>query len=416
MFEGLRRRTETMTETLSAQSAAFGRGTLPQTIRSRGISGVNGLDVHILEAGFETPGRPMLLLLHGFPEIAYSWRRVMPGLAAAGYHVVAPDVRGHGRTAGWDRSYDADPVPFRTMNLVRDALALVYAMGRRAVAGVLGHDAGSPVAGWCALARPDVFRSVVLMSAPFGGAPALPFDVEHAPPPPPRPQAMNSAEMDAALAGLDPPRKHYVRWYTTPEADPDMMRAPQGLAAFFRAYYHVKSADWAGNRPHPLGQGVAALAELPTYYLMRRELGMAATVAPFMPTPAEVAACGWLTEAELGVYAEEYGRTGFVGGLRAYRRALGPPDPETLTHAGRAIEVPACFIAGAADWGVHQMPGSLEAMELRACRDFRGVHLVHGAGHWVQQEQPEATVRLTLDFLRDAGLAPSRAARAAAGV
>ena len=76
---------------------------LPATIRSRFVDDINGLDMHVLEAGFETPGRPCLLLLHGFPELAYSWRKVMPALAAAGYHVIAPDQRGYGRTTGWER-------------------------------------------------------------------------------------------------------------------------------------------------------------------------------------------------------------------------------------------------------------------------------------------------------------------------
>src|SRR5580704_8723653 len=85
---------------------AYGNGTIPAGIRSRQIANVNGMTVHILEAGYETPGQPAVLLLHGFPELAYSWRKVMPSLAAAGYHVIAPDQRGYGRTIGWDDSYD----------------------------------------------------------------------------------------------------------------------------------------------------------------------------------------------------------------------------------------------------------------------------------------------------------------------
>ena len=75
---------------------------LPSTIRSRYVDDINGLRMHVLEAGFETRGRPCVLLLHGFPELAYSWRKVMPVLAEAGYHVIAPDQRGYGRTTGWD--------------------------------------------------------------------------------------------------------------------------------------------------------------------------------------------------------------------------------------------------------------------------------------------------------------------------
>src|SRR5260221_6311484 len=121
---------------------------LPAGIRSRFVEDVNGLRMHILEAGFEPRNRPLILLLHGFPELAYSWRKVMLPLAAAGYHVVAPDQRGYGRTTGWDNSYDADPDPFRILNMVRDAIALVYALGYRSVAMIAGHDAGAPVASW----------------------------------------------------------------------------------------------------------------------------------------------------------------------------------------------------------------------------------------------------------------------------
>src|ERR1700709_2052665 len=140
---------------------------LPPGIRSRFVDGINGLRMHVLEAGFETKGRPCILLLHGFPELAYSWRKVMPTLVAAGYHVIAPDQRGYGRTTGWDADYDGDLGSFRLLNLVRDAVGLVLAVRHRRLDAVVGHDFGSMVAAWCALVRPDVFRSVALMSAPF---------------------------------------------------------------------------------------------------------------------------------------------------------------------------------------------------------------------------------------------------------
>src|ERR1700724_4570463 len=149
---------------------------LPSTIRSRYVENINGLRVHVLEAGFETKGRPCVLLLHGFPELAYSWRKVMPVLAEAGYHVIAPDQRGYGRSTGWDAEYDGDLNSFRLLNLVRDALGLVSAFGYASVATVVGHDFGSSVAAWCALLRPDVFRSGALMSAPFAGPPQIAFD------------------------------------------------------------------------------------------------------------------------------------------------------------------------------------------------------------------------------------------------
>src|SRR5262249_9543824 len=88
--------------------------TLPPGIRSRFVRGVNGLDIHILEAGYAPAGRPLVLLLHGFPEIAYSWRKVMPALAEAGFHAVAPDQRGYGRTTGWSPDFDTDLRPPRS--------------------------------------------------------------------------------------------------------------------------------------------------------------------------------------------------------------------------------------------------------------------------------------------------------------
>src|SRR6266496_2739210 len=159
----------------------------PPGILSRFVEDVNGLRMHILEAGFEarsekSGAHPLILMLHGFPELAYSWRKVMLPLAAAGFHVVAPDQRGYGRTTGWDADYDGDLAGFRLLNAVRDALGLVAALGRRSVAAVVGHDFGASVAAWCALVRPDVFRSLALMSAPFAGPPELPFDTDKNPP------------------------------------------------------------------------------------------------------------------------------------------------------------------------------------------------------------------------------------------
>jgi len=366
---------------------------LPEGVRARFVDGVNGLRMHVLEAGHEPAGRPLLLLLHGFPELAYSWRKLMRPLADAGWHVVAPDQRGYGRTTGWDGRYEADLSAYRMLNLVRDAMGLVAALGARRVDAVVGHDFGSPVAAWAALLRPDVFGSVALMSAPFGGPPALPLGGAELPDP--------TAAL-ADLAALPRPRKHYQWYYSTPEADADMHAPPQGLHAFLRGYYHHKSADWPGNRPYPLTAWSAeALAKLPTYYVMDLDRDMAATVAPEMPSAAQIAACGWLPEHELAVYAAEYGRTGFQGALNWYRgRTSGRFVAEEQLFSGRTIDVPACFIAGASDWGVHQTAGQFEAMQARACTRLLGCHLIEGAGHWVQQEQPAAVLERLLAFLR----------------
>jgi pimeloyl-ACP methyl ester carboxylesterase len=359
---------------------------LPAGIRSRFVDGVDGLRVHLLEAG--EPGRPALLLLHGFPELAWSWRKLMPPLAAAGWHVIAPDQRGYGRSSGFDTAYDADLRPYGLRNLARDAVALLDALGIGRAAAVVGHDFGSLVAGWCALLYPERFASVALMSAPFGGPPAA---------------ATGGADIHAALAALPRPRKHYQHHYSTREANDEMWHCPQGVHDFLRAYYHMKSADWPGNLPHELqGWRADELARMPEYYVMALHQGMAQTVAPHRPTRAEAEACAWLTEAELAVYAAEFGRTGFQGGLNWYRCSTHPPcGAELQAHAGRTIDVPACFIAGAADWGMFQKPGDLQRMR-GLCTQWRGAHVVPGAGHWVQQEQPEAVRRLLQDFLAGA--------------
>jgi pimeloyl-ACP methyl ester carboxylesterase len=369
---------------------------LPASIRSRFVDGINGLRMHLLEAGFETRGRPCVLLLHGFPELAFSWRKVMPALAAAGCHVIAPDQRGYGRTTGWDADYDGDLHSFRLLNLVRDALGLVSAFGYRSVDAVVGHDFGSSVAAWCALVRPDVFRSVALMSAPFAGPPALPFntsDTPYAPKP--------ADPVHRKLAALPRPRKHYQWYYSTREANADMHDAPQGVHDFLRAYYHHKSADWKDNKPYPLkGWTATELAKLPTYYVMDLAKDMAETVAEEMPPPAAIAANQWLPDSELAFYSAEYARTGFQGGLQWYRCGTsGAFTAEQQTWSGRAIDVPSCFISGQQDWGTYQRPGVFEAMQTTACSNMIGVHLVDGAGHWVQQEQPTEVTRLLLAFL-----------------
>jgi pimeloyl-ACP methyl ester carboxylesterase len=366
------------------------------------VPNINGLTFHVLEAGFESKGRPCLLLLHGYPEIAYGWRKLMLPLAAAGFHVLAPDMRGYGRTTGWDDSYDADVFPFRHTNLVRDALGLVSAFGYR-TAAVVGRDAGSPVAAYCAVIRPDVFRSVAMMTSPFAGMPALPFNTveggAEGPTSPPRASTINDQ-----LAKLPRARKHYQVYYTTREANDNMRNCPQGLHAFLRAYYHYKSADWKENKPFRLSALTAEeLAKMPTYYIMDLDKGMAETVAAVMPTAAEIAACKWLSEDELAVYTAEYARTGFQGGLNGYRRTGPRFTADLQTFGGRTIDVPSLFIGGKSDWGVFQNPGSFETMQKTACTQMRGAHLIDGAGHWLEQEQPEQVSKLLIGFLQDAG-------------
>jgi pimeloyl-ACP methyl ester carboxylesterase len=262
---------------------------------------------------------------------------------------------------------------------------------------VVGHDFGASVAAWCALVRPDVFRSLALMSAPFAGPPELPFATDGKKAEPPA-----SPTIHEALAALPRPRKHYQSWYSTRPANAAMWHCKEGVRDFLRAYFHHKSADWKQNRPHRLaGWTAEELAKMPTYYIMDLADDMPAAVAKEMPSPAEIAACQWLTDRDLAVYAGEYQRNGFQGGLNWYRsRSGGAFESELQLFSGKTIDAPSIFISGNSDWGVYQRPGAVERMQETACTNMVGRHLLDGAGHWVQQEQPEKVCELLLDFLR----------------
>lgn len=388
----------------------YGNGTLPAGVRARLIPGVNGLTVNILEAGFENRGRPLVLLLHGFPNLAYSWRKVMPALAAAGYYAVAPDCRGFGRTLGWDDSWDADPQPFLALNMVRDQIALVYALGYRSTAMMVGHDQGSLMAALGALIRPDLFPRLTLIGGGFGGAPSFPFNTANGVPAP-RPDFTN-AELDAEYAKLDPPRRGYQDYWASPQAEADMKHVPQGMTDFFRAFYYMKSADFPGNQNlqpmlavHTAKQAAEQNARMPEYYVMRRGTSMPGTVAAVMPDGAYIKACRWLTEPECEVYGMEYTRSGWTGALHEYRHrrnnAYPPTVAEQLTYSGRTIDVPAQAIAGRQDWGANRTVGGPMNIGKTGFTQFKGVHMVEGAGHWAHEEQPEQVSRLLLGFLRE---------------
>ena len=376
----------------------YGNGTLPSQIRSNVCKGVNGLDIHYLEAGFEGKNKPLIILLHGFPELSYSWRKIILPLSESGYHVVAPDQRGFGATTGWDNSYVSDLSSYYQVNLVRDILGFVSALGYAKVASIIGHDSGAAVAGWSALIRPDIYNSVVLMT-PFAGASVLPIDTS-------KKLSIYKDPVDTIsedLAALPRARKHYQHYYRTRMANSDITNSEDGLASFIRAYYHHKSADWENNDPFPLASWTAEeLAKMPTYYIMDLNDTMAEAVAKHMPTSQEIASCKWLSEDELQVYVSEYGRTGFQGGLNWYRSGGSEGNKRALElFSGMKMQVPAMFVAGRQDWGIYQRPGAIDRMKEEVCTSMDNMHLVDNAGHWVQQEQPEAVLKHLLSFLAE---------------
>lgn len=365
---------------------------LPAGIRSRFVKDVNGLRMHVLEAGEASAPSGSILLLHGFPELAFCWRRVMPLLAAYGYHVIAPDQRGYGRTTPHPVSYGDAIEPYSLLNLAGDMVALMGALGLNGVEAVIGHDFGSFVAGTCALARPDLFRRLALLGTPFAGAP--PFGTRLGAPPTEDP-------IHAALSVLPSPRRHYLAYYAGPEANADMWKCPQGVSNMLRGYYHHKSADWANNHPHPLqGWSAEQLALMPSYYIMPTDQTMAEIAAAHMPSEEQVETCSWLSEAELAVVAGEFNRTGFQGGMQWYRSAMrGDMSRGLGLFAGRRIECPTLFVAGEGDWAAYQSPGAIDAMSAHLARQPISPRFLAGAGHWLQQEQQGLVAEALVAFL-----------------
>ena len=381
----------------------YGNNTLPAGVRPRLVPNVNGLTVNMLEAG--TQGRPLVLLLHGFPNLGYSWRKVMPAFALAGYYVIAPDCRGFGRTVGWDKSWDADPAPFLMLNMVRDQIALVYALDYRNTEMIVGHDQGQLLATYAAIIRPDMFPRLTTVSSAGVVPPSFPLSgLERKP-------AYTNVELDAEYAKLNPPRRGYQDYWASRQADEDMKHVPQGMGDFFRAFYYMKGGEFPGNqnltplKPMPTAREAAEEnARMPEYYVMRRDRGMPATMAAYMPSRAYIANCKWFTQAECDVYGQEYSVSGWTGALHEYRHrrnnSYAPAVAEQLTFSGRTIDVPAQFIAGQQDWGANRIRGGPMGAGQTGFTNFKGVRLVDGAGHWPHEEQPEIVGQHMVGFLK----------------
>ncbi|KAI4144744.1 MAG: hypothetical protein L6R39_004053 [Caloplaca ligustica] len=367
------------------------------------ISSVSDLSYHVVEAGHKDS--PLLILLHGFPEFAYPWRKIMAPLAQAGYYVVAFDQRGYGRTTGWDaRPYhEVDLNPFAFTNLVRDVIVLAHRLRYREVECIIGHDFGCVPASLCALIRLDFFKRVVLMGHPFLGTPILPFNSS------PEDEAATSKghpqpDLHEELAKLPHPKKHYRKYYSGPDAAAGMSHPASTLKSFLRGYFHLKSAD-AYNDPQPIQSLTAKeLDKLPPYYIMPLHLGMRDTIAEAM-TPEEQSKmkrrCDrWLPDSDLQVYVDEFARTGFQGALNWCRVSSDPGLQRDLDiYAGRKLEVPCLYMVGTKDWLLHQTPNTVDWMR-EACTQFHGPVMIEGAGHWPQQEQPKKVVDEILEFLK----------------
>jgi pimeloyl-ACP methyl ester carboxylesterase len=306
----------------------------------------NGLTMRVASAG----EGPLVLLCHGWPESWYVWRHQIPALAAAGFKVVAPDMRGYGGTGA------PDPVEaYCVLDLVADMASLVGALGERQ-AVIVGHDWGAPVAWHCALLRPDLFRAVAGFSVPW--TPPGKIDLLTA--------------LDAQ--GIN---DFYMQYFQRPGVAEAELEADIGRA--LRMIYFTASGD-----PRARGRGFTRLVD-----------GTFLGNCGEPPGPL-----AWFGEADLAYLTACFSQTGFRGGLNWYRNLT---RNWRLTQAWRhqPIRQPALFIAGARD-GVLRFPASQEQIAAypRTLPGCRGVHIIEGAGHWVQQEAPEAVSRLLVDFLQ----------------
>lgn len=303
--------------------------------------------LHLVEQGTG----PLVLLVHGFPESWYSWRRQLPALAAAGYRAVAIDVRGYGRS-----SKPAATDAYRMLDLVADNVAVVRALGEES-AVVVGHDWGSSIAAASALLHPETVRAVGLLSVPY------------APPGGPRP-----TEVFDQVGG--PEQEFYVSYFQEPgraetEIEPD-------VRSWLAGFYAALSADTMPADDEPDPHFVAPGGRLRDRF-------------PTGPSPS------WLTEEVLDVYAGEFERTGLTGALNRYRN-LDRDWEDLAPYRGAPITQPALFVGGTRDASTTWMADAIDA-HATTLPALSASHLLDGCGHWVQQERPDEVNRLLTDWL-----------------
>lgn len=309
---------------------------------SRTIS-ANGIELFVLEQG----QGPLVVLCHGWPELSYSWRHQIPALAAAGFHVVAPDMRGFGRS-----SAPADIGAYSIFDNVGDMVALVTAVGEKQ-AVIIGHDWGAPVAWHAAMFRPDMFTKVAGLSVPppFRG----------------RSRPLESLR-EAGITNF------YWQYFQDP-----------GIAeAEFER-------DVASTMRLLLGRGVSDPAAL---YITEGK-GFLGNISPVVTLP------DWLGDADIACFAEAYRKSGFRGGLNWYRN-LDRNWDLTAPWQGAQIQQPSLFVAGSKDSVITGLIGAKRVTELeRVLPNLRQKLIIDGAGHWVQQERPDEVNAALIGFLKN---------------
>lgn len=307
----------------------------------------NGIRMRIAEAGSDGP---LVILVHGWPESWYSWRHQINTLAAAGYHVVAPDMRGFGSSDAPPNvdDYDIDHV-------TADMAGIVEGLGEEK-AIIIGHDWGAIVAWYSVLLHPQRFSALVAMSVPYGGR-----------------SSRSPVETWRAQFGDN---FYYILYHQEPGvAEAEYDADPRGLLS--RLYLSPTSPRQAPLISDP----------------KRSAGGWIGRLGAPLDLP------DWLTQTDLDYYVGEFTRAGFRGGINYYRNFHRNWEI-TPQLAGVQVGVPALFIAGEKDIVIAGANAeTLTASMSRVVPDLRGVVLLPGAGHWVQQELPEQTNKAVLDFL-----------------
>jgi pimeloyl-ACP methyl ester carboxylesterase len=316
----------------------------------------NGIPIHLAEAG----SGPFVLFCHGFPESWYSWRHQLRALAEAGYHAVAPDMRGYGET-GQPDAIDQ----YTLFHLVGDMVGVLDALSAPQ-AVVVGHDWGAPVAWHCALLRPDRFRAVAGLSVPFR----------------PRGSTRPTSLMPQTESSL-----FYQLYFQTPGvAEAELGLNPRDT---IRRLLYSGSGDIPRQSDNTLGDQTPGMVPRTGGFLTR-------TIDPStLP--------GWLTEADIDVFAGEFTRTGFRGGLNWYRNI--DRNWELLApFAGAKVTVPALYMAGDRDVVVKfpRMDQLIANLKLFVSNLTKTI-MLPGCGHWTQQERPNEVNAALIAFLREVG-------------
>jgi pimeloyl-ACP methyl ester carboxylesterase len=313
----------------------------------------NGIRMHLAEQG----QGPLVLLCHGFPELWYSWRHQLSALAAAGFHAVAPDMRGYGQT---DCPEAIDQ--YNLLQLVGDMVGLLDALGHE-TAVIAGHDWGAPVAWHAALLRPDRFRAVIGLSVPF-----IPRGSDY-------PSKSFPVSDDTVF---------YQSYFQSPGVAERDLQRDVGLT--MRTLLYQSS----GDALHPAIKS----KQSGHVFMVPRKGGMMANWANPTSLPP------WLTETDLEIYADQFKRTGYRGGLNWYRNI--DRNWELLApFAGLKITVPALLIAGDRDIvlafrGMDQIVANLS----KYVPKLQKTMILPGCGHWTQQERPSEVNEAMLEFLR----------------